>query len=175
MIVSTIGKTIKSYKSSNILYFSKIVFDSFVTLTTIGFGDYVALQNDHALINKPGYVALSLVFILFGLAVVAASINLLVLRFMTMQAEDIRRDEAEMQMQTAATQVVTYDAENVQKQPLPGGQKGNYCSDTDEQVSACSCSCLGGNNCVNHEFFIDSEYHPTDIISINSSLKRASV
>ncbi|KAJ8948116.1 hypothetical protein NQ318_008469 [Aromia moschata] len=32
-----------------------------VTLTTIGFGDYVALQNDNALINKPGYVALSLV------------------------------------------------------------------------------------------------------------------
>jgi len=63
-------------------------FDSFyycfVTLTTIGFGDYVALQNDQALIHKPGYVALSLVFILFGLAVVAASINLLVLRFMTM-------------------------------------------------------------------------------------------
>lgn len=63
-------------------------FDSFyycfVTLTTIGFGDYVALQNDQALTQKPGYVALSLVFILFGLAVVAASINLLVLRFMTM-------------------------------------------------------------------------------------------
>lgn len=42
------------------------------------------LQNDQALINNPGYVALSLVFILFGLAVVAASINLLVLRFMVM-------------------------------------------------------------------------------------------
>lgn len=38
----------------------------------------MALQNDKALINNPGYVALSLVFILFGLAVVAASINLLV-------------------------------------------------------------------------------------------------
>lgn len=61
-----------------------------VTLTTIGFGDYVALQNDKALINNPGYVALSLVFILFGLAVVAASINLLVLRFMTMQVLSFR-------------------------------------------------------------------------------------
>lgn len=46
--------------------------------------DLLSFQNDHALSNKPGYVALSLVFILFGLAVVAASINLLVLRFMTM-------------------------------------------------------------------------------------------
>ncbi|XP_073994126.1 TWIK-related acid-sensitive K[+] channel 7 isoform X3 [Rhodnius prolixus] len=68
-------------------------FDSFyycfVTLTTIGFGDYVALQNDQALINKPGYVALSLVFILFGLAVVAASINLLVLRFMTIAIQNL--------------------------------------------------------------------------------------
>lgn len=56
----------------------------FITLTTIGFGDYVALQNDHALQNKPGYMAMSVVFILFGLAVVASSINILVLRFMTM-------------------------------------------------------------------------------------------
>lgn len=72
----------------NLPYFYRSYFDSFyycfVTLTTIGFGDYVALQNDHALQHNPGYVALSLVFILFGLAVVAASINLLVLRFMTM-------------------------------------------------------------------------------------------
>ncbi|KOB71945.1 Two pore potassium channel protein sup-9 [Operophtera brumata] len=61
-------------------YFDALYY-CFVTLTTIGFGDYVALQ----LTSKPGYVALSLVFILFGLAVVAASINLLVLRFMTIK------------------------------------------------------------------------------------------
>lgn len=68
---------------------SKLTKIPLVTLTTIGFGDYVALQNDKALINNPGYVALSLVFILFGLAVVAASINLLVLRFMTMQVSKL--------------------------------------------------------------------------------------
>lgn len=150
-------------------------FDSFyycfVTLTTIGFGDYVALQTDHALINKPGYVALSLVFILFGLAVVAASINLLVLRFMTMNAEDIRREEAEMQMQTAATQILTYEMESTNK--LISSGQTNYCSETEEQTSVCSCTCLGANS--NHELFLDSEYHPTDIISITSSIKRASV
>ncbi|KAL4720085.1 hypothetical protein ACJJTC_014625 [Scirpophaga incertulas] len=54
---------------------------SSIIITT---GAALALQNDQALTSKPGYVALSLVFILFGLAVVAASINLLVLRFMTM-------------------------------------------------------------------------------------------
>ncbi|RZF42316.1 hypothetical protein LSTR_LSTR003934 [Laodelphax striatellus] len=88
-------------------------FDSFyycfVTLTTIGFGDYVALQNDQALTKKPGYVALSLVFILFGLAVVAASINLLVLRFMTMNVEDVRRDDSEMV--PASQHVLTLEGE----------------------------------------------------------------
>lgn len=151
-------------------------FDSFyycfVTLTTIGFGDYVALQNDHALIKKPGYVALSLVFILFGLAVVAASINLLVLRFMTMNAEDIRREEAEMQMQTAAQEVLAYEAEARDKMLANPG--ANYCSETDEQTSVCSCTCLGANS--NHDLFLEqSEYHPTDVTSITSSVKRASV
>ena len=55
----------------------------------------VALQKDRALDTKPEYVAFSLIFILFGLAVVAASLNLLVMRFITMNTEDERRDEAE--------------------------------------------------------------------------------
>lgn len=55
----------------------------------------VALQKDHALDNKPEYVVFALIFILFGLAIVAASLNLLVLRFVTMNTEDERRDEAE--------------------------------------------------------------------------------
>jgi hypothetical protein len=60
-----------------------------------GFGDMVALQKDNALESKPEYVAFALIFILFGLAIVAASLNLLVLRFVTMNTEDERRDEAE--------------------------------------------------------------------------------
>ncbi|XP_028858714.1 potassium channel subfamily K member 3-like [Denticeps clupeoides] len=64
----------------------------FITLTTIGFGDYVALQKDHALQNNPKYVAFSFIYILTGLTVIGAFLNLVVLRFMTMNAEDERRD-----------------------------------------------------------------------------------
>ncbi|ODM94643.1 Two pore potassium channel protein sup-9, partial [Orchesella cincta] len=81
-------------------YFDSVYY-CFITLTTIGFGDMVALQKDHALDNKPGYIAFVLIFILFGLAIVAASLNLLVMRFITMNTEDERRDEAEA-LQAAA-------------------------------------------------------------------------
>ncbi|XP_038583228.1 potassium channel subfamily K member 3a [Micropterus salmoides] len=64
----------------------------FITLTTIGFGDYVALQKEHALQTKPEYVAFSFIYILTGLAVIGAFLNLAVLRFMTMNAEDEKRD-----------------------------------------------------------------------------------
>jgi len=75
-------------------YFDSVYY-CFITLTTIGFGDMVALQKDNALQDKHEYVAFTLIFILFGLAIVAASLNLLVLRFVTMNTEDERRDEAE--------------------------------------------------------------------------------
>lgn len=64
----------------------------FITLTTIGFGDYVALQKDEALQKKPEYVAFSFIYILTGLTVIGAFLNLVVLRFMTMNAEDEKRD-----------------------------------------------------------------------------------
>ncbi|XP_071765672.2 potassium channel subfamily K member 3 [Centroberyx gerrardi] len=64
----------------------------FITLTTIGFGDYVALQKDHALQNDPRYVAFCFVYILTGLTVIGAFLNLVVLRFLTMNTEDERRD-----------------------------------------------------------------------------------
>lgn len=67
----------------------------FITLTTIGFGDYVALQKEGALQTQPEYVAFSLFFILFGLAVLSACMNLLVLRFLTMNTADERREQLE--------------------------------------------------------------------------------
>lgn len=51
----------------------------------------------------------ALIFILFGLAIVAASLNLLVLRFVTMNTEDERRDEAEaLQVQIIFIHIYIY-------------------------------------------------------------------
>uniref|UniRef100_UPI00358FBBE9 potassium channel subfamily K member 9-like n=1 Tax=Myxine glutinosa TaxID=7769 RepID=UPI00358FBBE9 len=55
----------------------------FITLTTIGLGDFVALQRFGALENQPHYVAFSFMYILLGLTVVGAFLNLSVLRLMT--------------------------------------------------------------------------------------------
>uniref|UniRef100_A0A8D2P868 Potassium two pore domain channel subfamily K member 3 n=1 Tax=Zosterops lateralis melanops TaxID=1220523 RepID=A0A8D2P868_ZOSLA len=75
----------------------------FITLTTIGFGDYVALQKDQALQTQPQYVAFSFVYILAGLTVIGAFLNLVVLRFMTMNAEDERRDAEQKALLGRAT------------------------------------------------------------------------
>ncbi|XP_069322055.1 potassium channel subfamily K member 9 [Eulemur rufifrons] len=63
----------------------------FITLTTIGFGDYVALQSKGALQKKPVYVAFSFMYILVGLTVIGAFLNLVVLRFLTMNSEEEQR------------------------------------------------------------------------------------
>uniref|UniRef100_G1TNV6 Potassium channel subfamily K member n=1 Tax=Oryctolagus cuniculus TaxID=9986 RepID=G1TNV6_RABIT len=64
----------------------------FITLTTIGFGDYVALQKDQALQTQPQYVAFSFVYIPHGCHVHRSVPHRRVLRFMTMNAEDEKRD-----------------------------------------------------------------------------------
>uniref|UniRef100_H2YJM0 Potassium channel domain-containing protein n=1 Tax=Ciona savignyi TaxID=51511 RepID=H2YJM0_CIOSA len=51
-----------------------------MTLSTIGFGDYVALQADGALQQRPQYVAFSFIYILIGLTVIGAFLNLVILR-----------------------------------------------------------------------------------------------
>lgn len=55
-----------------------------------GFGDMVALQKDNALNSRPEYVVFALVFILFGLAIVAASLNLLVSRHLSLMSITIQ-------------------------------------------------------------------------------------
>ncbi|XP_076875050.1 potassium channel subfamily K member 15 isoform X2 [Brachyhypopomus gauderio] len=67
----------------------------FITLTTIGFGDFVALQKKGDLQEKTPYVIFSFMYILVGLTVIGAFLNLVVLRFLTMNSEDEKRDARE--------------------------------------------------------------------------------
>ena len=54
----------------------------FVTLTTIGFGDYVALQDSVEERFGIFYISLSMIFIFIGLTIASSFLNLLVLRMM---------------------------------------------------------------------------------------------
>uniref|UniRef100_A0A3Q3B2K6 Potassium channel subfamily K member n=1 Tax=Kryptolebias marmoratus TaxID=37003 RepID=A0A3Q3B2K6_KRYMA len=60
----------------------------FVTLTTIGFGDYVALKKNDALQERLPYVAFCFTYILVGLTVIGAFLNLVVLRFLTVSLDE---------------------------------------------------------------------------------------
>lgn len=118
----------------------------FITLTTIGFGDYVALQKERALQSKPEYVVFSLVFILFGLSVVSAAINLLVLRFLTLNTEDERRDEAEAALSAAGAVRLEGDVITANGSIISGHGPdllGTPDRDADDVNSVCSCTCLG--------------------------------
>uniref|UniRef100_A0A668SLD8 Potassium channel domain-containing protein n=1 Tax=Oreochromis aureus TaxID=47969 RepID=A0A668SLD8_OREAU len=59
------------------------------TLTTIGFGDFVALQTKDAIQKQPTYVAFSFMYILVGLTVIGAFLNLVVLRFLTVSSGEL--------------------------------------------------------------------------------------
>ncbi|XP_067361130.1 potassium channel subfamily K member 15-like [Channa argus] len=60
----------------------------FITLTTIGLGDFVALQKKDGLQKRPPYVAFSFMYILVGLTVIGAFLNLVVLRFLTVSSDE---------------------------------------------------------------------------------------
>eukprot|EP00095_Tigriopus_kingsejongensis_P000486 maker-scaffold233_size243130-snap-gene-0.12 protein:Tk00486 transcript:maker-scaffold233_size243130-snap-gene-0.12-mRNA-1 annotation:"two pore potassium channel protein sup-9" len=132
-------------------YFHSIYY-CFTTLTTIGFGDYVALQQDSSLGNKPEYVAFALFFIMFGLAIIAASLNLMVLKFMTMNTEDEKRDE--QQAIQAAALDVRLDGDIILQQSEVLHWQAEGAGSLEEIRSVCSCTC---NSCnpfqqINHRY-----------------------
>lgn len=120
-------------------YFDSLYY-CLITLTTIGFGDYVALQNNQATEKSPYYVVLSLIFIFTGLTVVGAAMNLLVLRFLTMNTEDEKREEAEAQ--AAAQIAVRLDGDIITANgSIVSGERQELETDFSDNVSTCSCSC----------------------------------
>ncbi|KPP73864.1 potassium channel subfamily K member 3-like [Scleropages formosus] len=115
----------------------------FITLTTIGFGDYVALQKDHALQNNPKYVAFSFIYILTGLTVIGAFLNLVVLRFMTMNAEDEKRDAEHRALLSRAGQAGLPECNPEPASSSSGGGTGRGLRNVYAEVmhfqSMCSC------------------------------------
>ncbi|KAI0210368.1 Two pore potassium channel protein sup-9, partial [Lamellibrachia satsuma] len=123
----------------------------FITLTTIGFGDFVALQKDSDLQKRPDYVAFSLIFILFGLTVVSAAMNLLVLRFLTMNTEDERKEE--MQAAAAARTAVRLEGDVI---TANGSVQQTAVAATDytDLTSVCSCSCYNFRSTAKHRYTV---------------------
>ncbi|CAG9796175.1 unnamed protein product [Diatraea saccharalis] len=166
-------------------YFDSVYY-CFITLTTIGFGDMVALQRDNALNRKPSYVMFALIFILFGLAIVAACLNLLVLRFVTMNTEDEKRDQqqAEQAQQVAVRlegDVITADGAVLRgvsrgtRLPADPRHMGTNASlvplYVDEEyapsVCSCSCNCFAPNRSIPYRDPL-SPVPPTNIKQIKS-------
>ncbi|XP_024597074.1 potassium channel subfamily K member 9 [Neophocaena asiaeorientalis asiaeorientalis] len=108
----------------------------FITLTTIGFGDYVALQTKGALQRKPLYVAFSFMYILVGLTVIGAFLNLVVLRFLTMNSEDERRDAEERASLAGNRNSMAIHIPEEARQGRP-----RYKADAADLQSVCSCTC----------------------------------
>ncbi|EHB17230.1 Potassium channel subfamily K member 9 [Heterocephalus glaber] len=106
----------------------------FITLTTIGFGDYVALQSKGALQRKPFYVAFSFMYILVGLTVIGAFLNLVVLRFLTMNSDEEREGEEGAALPGNPSSVSHISREAPQVRPRPRPEGGDL-------QSVCSCAC----------------------------------
>ncbi|XP_051925820.1 potassium channel subfamily K member 9 [Hippocampus zosterae] len=113
----------------------------FITLTTIGFGDFVALQKNRALQRKPLYVAFSFMYILVGLTVIGAFLNLVVLRFLTMNSEDERRD-AEERASLAGNRnsmIIHIQDESLQRGRRRSGGRESRRDPMSDLRSVCSC------------------------------------
>ncbi|KAM4539470.1 potassium channel subfamily K member 9 [Odontesthes bonariensis] len=110
----------------------------FITLTTIGFGDFVALQKNRALQKKPLYVAFSFMYILVGLTVIGAFLNLVVLRFLTMNSEDERRDAEERASLAGNRNSMII---HIQDESLQRGRRRRepYKAEVTDLQSVCSC------------------------------------
>ncbi|XP_055376356.1 two pore potassium channel protein sup-9 [Condylostylus longicornis] len=134
-------------------YFDSVYY-CFITLTTIGFGDMVALQKDNALNRKPEYVMFALIFILFGLAIVAASLNLLVLRFVTMNTEDERRDEAQAMQALQVAVKLEGDVITANGSILSGyiGHESQSIDGDNGSIYSCHCACFRASRHRKHQY-----------------------
>uniref|UniRef100_U3JS19 Potassium two pore domain channel subfamily K member 15 n=1 Tax=Ficedula albicollis TaxID=59894 RepID=U3JS19_FICAL len=120
----------------------------FITLTTIGFGDFVALQKNEALQKKPPYVAFSFMYILVGLTVIGAFLNLVVLRFLTMNSEDERRDaEERASLRRARNNILLKPKEESRSSNDAERQRRQSAASAAAVPSFCTCLCYRPQVC----------------------------
>lgn len=117
----------------NWTYFESLYY-CLITVTTIGFGDFVALQQNYDLNNRPEYVAFSLIFIIVGLIVAGACINLVVLKFFTLNMENLE-DKSEEPGPFALDGDIVVTANG----PVDTADEHEH----PDNLSVCSCSCYG--------------------------------
>ncbi|XP_030645304.1 potassium channel subfamily K member 9 [Chanos chanos] len=138
----------------------------FITLTTIGFGDFVALQKNRALQKKPLYVAFSFMYILVGLTVIGAFLNLVVLRFLTMNSEDERRDAEERASLAGnrSSMIIHIQEDTLQRNRRRREQQQRYHGDVTDLQSVCSCmhyhSHEFGGRAFSHQNSLSSQLSP---------------
>ncbi|XP_040288194.1 potassium channel subfamily K member 9 [Bufo bufo] len=145
----------------------------FITLTTIGFGDYVALQKNRALQKKPVYVAFSFMYILVGLTVIGAFLNLVVLRFLTMNSEDERRDaEERASLAGNRSSMIIHIQEDSQH------GRPRYKTEVTDLQSVCSCMCYRSHEytsrVVSHQNSFSSKLNPQYFHSISYKIEEIS-
>ncbi|CAD5212007.1 unnamed protein product [Bursaphelenchus okinawaensis] len=142
------------HRYENWTYFDSIYY-CFTSLVTVGFGDYVALQKHGALQNQPEYVLFSVVFIVSGLTVISAAMNLLVLRFLTLNTEDEKRDQREQKLaERGFVSIRSLDGRRKYSNSLSNSSDDSLNSSPTRRrrlalpktadadtISVCSCSC----------------------------------
>ncbi|KAF7655313.1 hypothetical protein LDENG_00057950 [Lucifuga dentata] len=122
----------------------------FITLTTIGFGDFVALQKKDALQKRSSYVAFSFMYILVGLTVIGAFLNLVVLRFLTINAEEPVEGE-EQETQPKLSEGVDGEEMQADREASEDDEESTDTEHKDGHSSCCNLSLPmeGGTSCTN--------------------------
>uniref|UniRef100_A0A665V227 Potassium channel subfamily K member n=1 Tax=Echeneis naucrates TaxID=173247 RepID=A0A665V227_ECHNA len=139
----------------------------FITLTTIGFGDFVALQKKEDLQEKTPYVAFSFMYILVGLTVIGAFLNLVVLRFLTMNTEDEKRDAQERASMKRDRGLLdgAVGLHVGDEQSRGSHRERNQMEDQESLSSLCSCVCYRLGIC-DSPLMSHSEHHSCHINSV---------
>lgn len=91
----------------------------------------------------------------------------------------MRIENEELAKKEMKTQVMTYEGERGEREPMTNTTKPlintKLTTEVEERNSVCSCNCIGtSSGTENGQLLIDG-YLPTDLVTSSLSLKRASV